>query len=90
MHVNNPNDVLNELYALARDPSRHAARYSTCISQGSRYHTINRELDRKTQNSGVLVEGSHDGDTIDFYGVIVDVIGMRYVWELVVYIFKCD
>ena len=90
MHANNPNDISDELYALARGPSRRATRYSACISRGSRYHTIDRDHYRKTQNSGVLVEGSHDGENIDFYGVIVDIIGMKYLGELAVYLFKCD
>ena len=90
MHANNPNDISDELYALARGPSRRAARYSACISRGSRYHTLDRDCYRKTQNSGVLVEGSHDGENIDFYGVIVDIIGMKYLGELAVYLFKCD
>ena len=58
---------------------------------GYRFHTHARELSRKTQNSGVTVNGEHDGKSIDFYGVVVDIIELEYLLgNNHVLLFKCD
>ena len=47
-----------------------------------------------TQNSGVMTEGSHDGNDIDFYGVLKEVIELQYNSNLqvrrTVVLFRCD
>ncbi|CAN1195041.1 hypothetical protein LINPERHAP2_LOCUS42886, partial [Linum perenne] len=45
---------------------------------------------RKSQNSGVMVQGNHIQDIIDFYGVLDDIIRLDYVRDKVVFLFKCD
>jgi len=85
-----PGSISSELYALARGPSNRALRYTACTVRGYRFHTLDRERDRKTQNCGVLVEGSHGTDDIDYYGVIRDIIGLKYLGGSVTYVFKCD
>jgi hypothetical protein len=37
-----------------------------------------REAHRKTQNSTMLTAGTHNDDTIDFYGTIGDIIELNY------------
>ena len=36
------------------------------------------EVDRKTQNSTIKTVGTHNEDTIDFYGTITDIIELTY------------
>nr|XP_040254317.1 uncharacterized protein LOC120972841 [Aegilops tauschii subsp. strangulata] len=60
--------VSDDLFALACLPDKRVRVYSACIADGVRYHTVNREEKRKTQNSGIVIEGSHDREIIDFYG----------------------
>lgn len=38
---------------------------------GTRFHTIDRKMNRRTHNNGVMVEGSHRDQNIDFYGVLL-------------------
>jgi Domain of unknown function (DUF4216) len=52
--------------------------YTACIINGVRYHTLAREEHRKTQNSTIKTAGTHNGDTIDFYGKITDIIELTY------------
>ena len=37
---------------------------------------------RRTQNSGVMVEGTHVGDPIDFYGSLKEIIELQYNSDL--------
>ena len=60
--------VSDDLFALACLPDKRVRVYLECIADGVRYHTIYRKEKRKTQNSGIVTEGSHDREIIDYYG----------------------
>ncbi|XP_028082248.1 uncharacterized protein LOC114283584 [Camellia sinensis] len=53
-------EATDELWSLANGPSAIVNTYSRCISNGVRFHTIDRDNCRKTQNSGLVVEGEHE------------------------------
>ncbi|XP_042958210.1 uncharacterized protein LOC122293820 [Carya illinoinensis] len=88
--IKNPHDVSEDLYALACGPDRWVASYAASIINGKRFHTKQRELRRRTQNSGVLVTGDEDTNNADFYGVINNIIELRYMEWRRVYLFQCD
>ena len=86
--------VSDDLFALACLPDKRVRVFSACIVDGVRYHTVDREKNRKTQNSGILTEGTHDGDDIEFYGQLRSIIRLQYnssggVHRSVV-LFSCD
>lgn len=81
--------ISDELYALAYDQLRCVVRYIRCSVQGW-FHTIDREKNRRMQNSGVFVEANHEEENIYFYGVLIDIIGLKYLGEPIVWLFKCD
>ncbi|XP_040986463.1 uncharacterized protein LOC121234561 [Juglans microcarpa x Juglans regia] len=83
-------DVSADLYALACGPDRWVATYAACIINGKRFHTKQRELGRRTQNSGVLVTGDEVTNNVDFYGVINNIVELRYMEWRRVYLFECD
>lgn len=87
---NGGDELIEGLYCLARGPDPRARRYNGCIVNGVRFHTVSREKNLKTQNSGVMVEGNHDNDSIDFFGVINDIIELEYISNNRVVLFKCD
>ena len=70
-------EISLELYAIACGLSRKAIQYSRCLVRGYRFHTTDRERYRKTQNCGVVVEGSHGDDNIDFYGIVKNIIALK-------------
>jgi hypothetical protein len=70
----NEKDVSADLFALACQPDKRVRLYSSCNADGVRYHTIDCEKNRKTQNSGVFSEGEHDGEYMDFYGQLKSII----------------
>lgn len=86
---NNGND-LHDLKQLARGPDKNIVRYAGCMINGHRFRTIERDIHKTTQNSGVVVKGDHNGTEINFFGVLNDVIELSYVGNNKVYIFKCD
>ncbi|KAL6536147.1 hypothetical protein OROHE_012991 [Orobanche hederae] len=53
-----PSDVNESLYSLACAPNRLVRKYTGCIVNGVRFLTIERDVRRKTQNSGIVVEGN--------------------------------
>jgi hypothetical protein len=72
---------------LAKKPNKWGMHYKGFIINGFRFHTINREKKRKTQNSGV-VNKSNEG--IDYYGRLSDIIELSYGDDYKVVLFKCD
>nr|XP_051202656.1 uncharacterized protein LOC127316300 [Lolium perenne] len=93
-HIGNLEDISADLYALACQPDKRVRVYSACIVDGIRYHTVDREKNRKTQNSGIVSEGKHDNEYIDFYGQLKGIIKLQYnssegVHRSVV-LFRCD
>ncbi|KAF5470111.1 hypothetical protein F2P56_010651 [Juglans regia] len=88
--ITNPLDVTADMYALACGPERYVASYAACIVNGKRFHTKQRELRRRTQNSGVLVIGDESANNVDFYGVINDIVELHYMGRRRVYLFMCD
>ena len=83
-------DASNQLMNLARGPDSRVTRYSGCIINGTRFHTQDRDMYRKTQNCGVVVKGDHKGEAIDFYGVVRDIVELKYLGRNRVFLFKCD
>ncbi|KAK6931864.1 protein of unknown function DUF4216 [Dillenia turbinata] len=53
-------------------------RYGGCMINGYTFHTKDRENERKTQNSGVVFKGEHGNNTIDFYGILIDILEVEY------------
>lgn len=94
-------DIEQDITYLAAGPSQWARRYTGYIINGLRFHTKKREMRKKTQNSGVFLIAKTDsfasskdknpksGD-ISFYGVLQDIIEVRYTNELKFVLFKCD
>ena len=52
--------------------------YEGYVINGFRFHTRRRQRNRKTQNSGVVVEGGTENGKKDFYGVLKEVIMLEY------------
>ena len=81
---------ITEIIDLVKGPQKTVSRMTACTINGHRFHTKDRETRRKSQNSGVVVQGDHQGEIIDFYGVLIDIIELSYLGRNKVLIFKCD
>ncbi|WVZ83966.1 hypothetical protein U9M48_031052 [Paspalum notatum var. saurae] len=87
-------EVNDGLYALASQPDLRVKVFSACLVGGIRFHTVDREKNRRTQNSEVMTEGTHNEEYVDFYGSVKDIIQLRYnsdsSCERTVVLFRCD
>ncbi|XP_042973064.1 uncharacterized protein LOC122304867 [Carya illinoinensis] len=90
LHAMTPPEVTDDIYALACGPDPLVASYHGCIMNGIRFHTKNLETRRLTQNSGVIVYGNHQGNPVDYYGQLTEVIELRYMGWRKCFLFKCD
>ncbi|KAL8557599.1 hypothetical protein ACS0TY_004884 [Phlomoides rotata] len=90
LYHDNPSEVNESLYSLACAPHRCVRKYTGCIVNGVRFLTIERDCRRKSQNSGITVEGNHGDVNIDFFGILTDIILLDYVKDRHVTIFKCE
>jgi len=94
LHCDGMMEVSDDIYALSCGPDKRIETYSSCIANGVRYRTVSREKYRKTQNSGIMTQGTHKDECIDFYGVLSEIIVLRYPsnkqFTRSVVIFRCD
>ncbi|XP_042962406.1 uncharacterized protein LOC122296669 [Carya illinoinensis] len=89
--ADNPEEVSDDLYALACGPDPWGASYSGCITNGIRFHTKKGEEHRRTQNSGVMVISEQLGsEKPEFFGRLTDILEFRYMGWRRVYLFKCE
>ena len=84
-------EVTKALYALSLGPLSVTKRYDKVVCNGVRWHTEEYDCRKRTQNSGVVVEGYVDdaNNKIDYYGVLTDVIEIPYAMDRRAFIFKC-
>ena len=71
-------EVDDDLFSLACGPAFRVRKYSSCIVNGVRFNTVGRDKNKKTQNSGVMTQGMHNGQFIDFFGTLKKIIQFEY------------
>jgi hypothetical protein len=87
----NQEEVDDDLFSLACGPEFRVRKYSSCIVNGVRFNTVDRDKHRKIQNSGVTTPGTHNGQEIDFFGTLREIIQLNYNFDdRSVVLFKCD
>jgi hypothetical protein len=83
--------VDDDLFSLACGPDFRVRKYSSCVVNGVRFNIVHRDKHRKTQNSGVMAQGTHNDQIIDYFGTLKEIIQLEYgsdKWSVV--LFKCD
>ena len=85
-------EATDELYSLACGPENQVHTYTGCIGivNEVRFHTKDRDDRRVTQNIGIFVFGEHDGEEVDFYGILSNVVVLNYILGYKVILFKCS
>ncbi|CAM8986790.1 unnamed protein product [Rhodiola kirilowii] len=73
-----------ELHSLAPMPQSYAC-FTLCYVNGVKFVVWSRDRNKRTKNSGVMVE---DGD-LTYYGIIQNIIELRYANEMHVVLFDC-
>ena len=66
-------EASDEMWSLANGPTSQVNLYQGCDCNCVRYHTKEREKCRRSQSSGLVVEGEYEGEKHDYYGYICKV-----------------
>jgi hypothetical protein len=83
--------VDEDIFSLAVGADFRVMKYKSCIVNGVRFNTIDRDANKKTQNSGVMSLGTHNSEVIEFYGNLKEIIQLDYNGDdRSVVLFKCD
>lgn len=83
-------EISYELFALACGLDPQLSSYTNCIMNGVEFHTKSCEQHHCTENSGIIVDGWHDSNLIEYYGVVTDILELHYMGGYNVYLFCCD
>ncbi|KAJ3704077.1 hypothetical protein LUZ61_007782 [Rhynchospora tenuis] len=67
-------------------PDKQVNSYGAYDINGFRFHTRKHGINKKTDNSGVCIEG----ETCDFYGILEDIVELDYSGCNKVVLFKCS
>ncbi|KAG8365793.1 hypothetical protein BUALT_Bualt17G0008800 [Buddleja alternifolia] len=91
LHHKHPEEVSEDLWALANGPQAYLTKfYSGCIVNEVRFHIKDRDDHRTTQNSGLVVEGEHQNNMIEFYGFLTRLVELTYLHGHKVVLFECE
>ena len=82
LHREKPIEVSEGLYALSFGPDTQIWVYVACSINGIRYSTIDHEKSLHTQNSGVMTTITNEGQSVEFYGVLREVIQLMYNYSV--------
>jgi hypothetical protein len=84
-------DVDDDLITLARGPDIRVRKFSTCVVNGVRFNTDERDKNKKTQNSGLACIGGYKNEKINYYGTLKEIIELEYTnTNTTVVVFRCD
>ncbi|XP_060961811.1 uncharacterized protein LOC133032017 [Cannabis sativa] len=86
LRLSNQGAVSDELYAIANPANTAIYLYPGCIVNGIKFLVKERDDNRKTQNSGVMVPGE-DGQ--NFYGTLEKIMEFTYLKDCSVLLFFC-
>ena len=89
-YFNKEVDATDELHDLACGPDRMVNHYTSCIIEGMRFHTKELEMQRQIQNSEIATTRYEGEKEIDYYGVLVDIIELKYASNNSVFLFQCE
>jgi hypothetical protein len=86
MKTQNSPELHEELYAISMSAEMSVSTYTACIVNGVRFMVHERDEQRTTQNSGVLVEGENNEK---YYGQLEEIIELRYPLGFSTVLFRC-
>ncbi|XP_074379646.1 uncharacterized protein LOC141720881 isoform X4 [Apium graveolens] len=81
--------VNDDLYSLSQGPLERYSSYQSCIVNGVRFYCKEYDNTLRTQCSGVCTEGDHDNDDVVYYGVLIEIMQLSFLFDRKVFLFRC-
>ena len=69
-------EAFDDLYSISIGPSTQVLSYNGCIVNRARFHNIDRDNKRCTQNSGIMVFRKTDGVESNYFGILGNVLDL--------------
>lgn len=91
LHETDKSERMEDLLSLSRGPLKNITCFSGYDMHGFRFRIESRDRNRCTQNSGVAVipEGSEDGDNVEYYGMLTEILELQFLGGRRVPLFRC-
>ncbi|KAA0062811.1 transposon protein, putative, CACTA, En/Spm sub-class [Cucumis melo var. makuwa] len=83
-------EASDDLYSVALGHINEVRTYSSYFVNGLRFHSIERDNRRTTQNSGITAYRETKADETNYYGVLQEVLDLEYPKCRRVCLFKCN
>src|SRR3954471_17278441 len=89
-HLMNDNDVVDQLYMLAKTPSSTITTFQGYEINGNTFYTIAQDKKSTNQNSGVRFDAAtENGQKVTYYGYIEEIWELDYGPSFKVLLFRC-
>lgn len=89
MQVEKSSKVNDDLYSLSQGPLERYSSYQSCIVNGVRFRCKEYDDTLRTQCSGVCTEGDHSSDDILYYGILIEILYLSFIFDRKVFLFHC-
>ncbi|KAF4360553.1 hypothetical protein F8388_017803 [Cannabis sativa] len=73
--------VNDDLYSISQGPLERYNSYQSCIVNGVRFRCKKRDDTLQTQCSGVCTEGDHDDEYITYYGILIEILQLSFLFD---------
>ena len=92
MHEHDKSELTEDLLALSRGPLENVTCFTGYDMNGFRYRVQSRDRHLCTQNSGVAVlsEQGDNGNTVEYYGILTEIVELQYLDGRRVTLFRCN
>ncbi|KAM3365980.1 hypothetical protein ACQJBY_015509 [Aegilops geniculata] len=92
LHEHDKSELTEDLLALSRGPLENVTCFTGYDMNGFRYRVQSRDRHLCTQNSGVAVlsEQGDNGNTVEYYGILTEIVELQYLGGRRVTLFRCN
>ncbi|XP_052181232.1 uncharacterized protein LOC127794290 [Diospyros lotus] len=89
LRVNGDPKATDYLYSLSQYADDRYTIWHSCIVNGVRFRCKERDDKFKTQCSGVCTEGDYESSDFTYYGVLLEILELDFIYQRTVFMFRC-
>ncbi|XP_074323110.1 uncharacterized protein LOC141660047 [Apium graveolens] len=87
--VQKPTIISDDLYALSQGALERYHSYQSCVVNGVQFCCKEYDDTLQTQCSGVCTEGDHNNENILYYGFLIEILELSFIFYRKIYLFRC-